>query len=316
MDAQGGEVCDPDGEQSMVCEYGETSCVVCTSLCVEAPRQTSVCGVGLVDMAYGENCDDMNIDDDDGCDSDCIGPEDCTALSFTSGVGAFFETATPWPDEWTLEAWIRLPPLSLDSSCDLDAEDSAVPLFGHASGESPDAGWRLVQRFDGSLSVEAAEGSWQPLESSHGKWVVSSWVHVAIQSAEGVGLLLVEGEVAQSFSEVQDVSVGQFHFGAMVGGCGVDAELSIASVRMSEGLRYQGAFSPSSVFDDDASTLWTFDFAEGEGGVTWDAAEALSMNVVGAHWLDAGPMCLNASNCGDFVCQGEEDAAICPLDCP
>ena len=173
-----------------------------------------------------------------------------------------------------------------------------------------------MQRFDGSFSVEAAEGSWQTLETSHGLWLASSWVHVAVQSAGGMGLLLVAGELAQSFSEVQDVSVGQFRFGGMAGECGTDSELSIAAVRMSEGLRYAGYFSPPPTFDADASTLWAFDFAEGEGGVAWDAAETLSMDVVGAYWVDAGPMCLNASSCGDFVCQEDEELSACPLDCP
>ena len=47
------------------------SCQVCSDACLQVAGETSYCGDGVVDVADGEECDDGNTEDGDGCSSEC-----------------------------------------------------------------------------------------------------------------------------------------------------------------------------------------------------------------------------------------------------
>ena len=67
-----GEVCDDGDTVTNVCDYGQTECTVCAADCTEQPGDTSFCGDTSVDAANGEECDDGNTVDGDGCSSLCL----------------------------------------------------------------------------------------------------------------------------------------------------------------------------------------------------------------------------------------------------
>ncbi len=71
-----GEDCDDANNQREACTYGLEACTVCDASCKESPGLTSFCGDGLRDLIHGEECDDGNTRDGDGCDSNCT-PSRC-----------------------------------------------------------------------------------------------------------------------------------------------------------------------------------------------------------------------------------------------
>ena len=54
-----GEACDSGPEPSSSCDYGFTSCLVCTATCDLVPGTTAFCGDGVLQAAF-ETCDDGN----------------------------------------------------------------------------------------------------------------------------------------------------------------------------------------------------------------------------------------------------------------
>jgi cysteine-rich repeat protein len=68
----GSEQCDDGNTQTEVCSYGEISCNVCGSTCSFVSGATSYCGDSIIDGLNGEQCDDGNNINGDGCDSSCF----------------------------------------------------------------------------------------------------------------------------------------------------------------------------------------------------------------------------------------------------
>lgn len=66
-----GETCDEGNLVTPPCPYGEESCVVCSELCQATNGTTSYCGDGVLHADNGEQCDDGNSLDNDGCSSTC-----------------------------------------------------------------------------------------------------------------------------------------------------------------------------------------------------------------------------------------------------
>ncbi len=69
----GGEECDngPDNGQTN-CDYGETSCRVCSATCTESDGKTAYCGDGIING--GESCDDGELNGTYGhCRAGCYG---------------------------------------------------------------------------------------------------------------------------------------------------------------------------------------------------------------------------------------------------
>jgi cysteine-rich repeat protein len=66
----GVEGCDDGNLLTDVCNYGATSCTVCSATCAVVAGETDFCGDGLLDAA--ELCDDGNGVDGDGCTSACL----------------------------------------------------------------------------------------------------------------------------------------------------------------------------------------------------------------------------------------------------
>ena len=66
----GTEGCDDGNLLTEVCNYGATSCTVCSATCAVVAGETDFCGDGLLDAA--ELCDDGNGVDGDGCTSACL----------------------------------------------------------------------------------------------------------------------------------------------------------------------------------------------------------------------------------------------------
>ena len=69
---EGTETCDDGNTETETCDYGEESCTVCNAECAEEAGETSFCGDESLDEDNGEECDDGNTEDGDGCDSTCI----------------------------------------------------------------------------------------------------------------------------------------------------------------------------------------------------------------------------------------------------
>ena len=79
---EGLETCEPTEEDTLLCAYGETSCVVCAD-CVFGPGEvTGYCGDGVTQEEF-EACDDGNAEGGDGCSALCT-PE-ATEPSLTVG---------------------------------------------------------------------------------------------------------------------------------------------------------------------------------------------------------------------------------------
>ena len=103
-----GEACDDGNTVTEVCDYGLASCTVCAADCTEQAGATSYCGDLAVDAGNGEECDDGNNDDADGCEADCTlpfcrndivdPPEECDDGNNTPGDGCENDcTLTPPP---------------------------------------------------------------------------------------------------------------------------------------------------------------------------------------------------------------------------
>ena len=84
-----GEECDDGNTETERCLYGESVCFACDSECRLVSGATSFCGDGFVDPSHGEQCDDANPDDTDGCLGDCRSSLDAVspASSLTCGDG-------------------------------------------------------------------------------------------------------------------------------------------------------------------------------------------------------------------------------------
>jgi cysteine-rich repeat protein len=65
------ETCDDGNAVTEVCPYEQASCTVCNATCQAVPGQTSRCGDNIVQAGSGEQCDDGNIVNGDGCDNNC-----------------------------------------------------------------------------------------------------------------------------------------------------------------------------------------------------------------------------------------------------
>jgi len=65
------EQCDDGNDALEPCPYGATSCLVCATGCQKAFGATSFCGDDVVDAGNGEQCDDGNLEPDDGCSPTC-----------------------------------------------------------------------------------------------------------------------------------------------------------------------------------------------------------------------------------------------------
>ena len=65
------EGCDDGNSVAEACRYGQQECVVCDESCQLNPGITSYCGDAIVDQENGEACDDGDLDDTDGCTSNC-----------------------------------------------------------------------------------------------------------------------------------------------------------------------------------------------------------------------------------------------------
>ena len=75
---EGLEQCDDGNTVTETCPYGEGFCDVCSSACFILEGQTSLCGDGALDVLNGEQCDDGNLIDGDGCSSACLLPVNST----------------------------------------------------------------------------------------------------------------------------------------------------------------------------------------------------------------------------------------------
>lgn len=87
------EECDDGNTITEMCSYGYTQCTVCTSSCEFGQGQTHYCGDGVLQSNFGEQCDDGNNNNGDGCSSACL-DENNPAPS-----GDFIETVQS--GEWT-----------------------------------------------------------------------------------------------------------------------------------------------------------------------------------------------------------------------
>ena len=63
------EECDDGNVVTEACDYGETSCVVCSDACVLEAGDTSFCGDGVADLMFGEICDTAG--ESATCNDDC-----------------------------------------------------------------------------------------------------------------------------------------------------------------------------------------------------------------------------------------------------
>lgn len=66
------EQCDDGNTVTETCFYGEKACTVCTHVCLEHPGSVSYCGDGHIDGLFGEQCDDANSINADGCTNTCF----------------------------------------------------------------------------------------------------------------------------------------------------------------------------------------------------------------------------------------------------
>jgi cysteine-rich repeat protein len=81
------EECDDANTLTEPCGYGEPACLTCSAGCGILPGATSFCGDGFVDVSAGEQCDDANPDDADGCPTTCSLGSGSLAASPTCGNG-------------------------------------------------------------------------------------------------------------------------------------------------------------------------------------------------------------------------------------
>lgn len=71
VDVDVAETCDDGNRVTESCDYGERYCQVCDRFCQEGAGNPQWCGDAFVQLGHGEECDDNNEVDWDGCDSQC-----------------------------------------------------------------------------------------------------------------------------------------------------------------------------------------------------------------------------------------------------
>lgn len=82
------EQCDDGNSITEVCDYGDTSCTVCSSSCKSINGSTSYCGDGATDVSNNEECDDGNLISNDGCSSVCV-PDTAVFAKYYGGIKTY-----------------------------------------------------------------------------------------------------------------------------------------------------------------------------------------------------------------------------------
>jgi cysteine-rich repeat protein len=85
------EQCDDGNSFTEACDYGLQSCTVCDATCQSVPGAlTGYCGDSTTDASYGEQCDDGNTIDGDGCSALCATESPSCTTEYTWST-VFFE---------------------------------------------------------------------------------------------------------------------------------------------------------------------------------------------------------------------------------
>ena len=66
-----GEMCDDGNTTTEHCTYGIAACAVCDKFCNSIAGATSYCGDTIIDKTNGEQCEDGNDVEADGCSTTC-----------------------------------------------------------------------------------------------------------------------------------------------------------------------------------------------------------------------------------------------------
>ena len=259
------------------------------------------CGNGLLE--YGEQCDDGNADDADGCTSAC--KLKCTSLHLD---GQNDYVAVPHADSlnlsgtsFTVEAWFLKESLN-------PADNSGI--VSKFAGNGPDEnGWAIVTGGEQASKPVLAfstkindKGSGKPTGQS--PIALKKWTHVATTRDQktGTAILWVNGKpyaTGQSF-EPPKTTYG-LHFGVwrppptQYWWHGL-----LDEVRISSKVRYTTEFTPPlfAAVDKDTLALWHLD--EGAGSIAKDASgNGHHGKLLGASWVGEGPACTAGGWCGD-----------------
>ena len=116
LDTVNSEICDDGNNILEKCAYGETECTVCAPDCTEQPGEILLCGDGVIQP--GEDCDDNNADNGDGCNKFCtvdncwgcagepsvceVNSADPISFDYT---GADQTWTVPFTASFTIEVW-------------------------------------------------------------------------------------------------------------------------------------------------------------------------------------------------------------------
>ncbi|MGB1698999.1 MAG: hypothetical protein ACPHRO_03525, partial [Nannocystaceae bacterium] len=161
------EQCDDGAANTDTCPYGQGSCSVCTTQCVQAEVSGPFCGDGSIDGADGEVCDAPNLGGED-CNTQTAGASPfgtlaCAAdcLSFdTSGCTAQANVQPVWPvnaGAWNSRVHITAalyagedPDAIPDSPCVIDTTGNSYYFVEELETTPPDGytcfeGWRFKE---------------------------------------------------------------------------------------------------------------------------------------------------------------------------
>ena len=263
--------------------FGElSSAAVCGD---SQPAKWEACDSGNANGPYPKQCSSV-------CASN-VAP-DCTGISWpTKALNKDLPEAknvmTYAAGGWTVEGWVRIPAFPATGDGVLVGVDDYAIYPPMPKGQA----WRVAVGPSG-FDTSYLGGTAQTASKTRPVWKTKTWQHFALQyHGLGKGSLYVDGAKARDFAGVNaawatgaPLRLGNATNTAFLAG-------DVGSVRLSQKTRYGQAFSPAWTLAADAATLWLFDFLEGTGATSQDAAAKFTLDLKPAgSWLKTGPGCL------------------------
>ncbi|MBI4820967.1 MAG: hypothetical protein HY791_32180 [Deltaproteobacteria bacterium] len=332
IDSTALEDCDDANRETEECVYGLVSCFVCTDGCRLRPGAASYCGDSTIQAAEGEACDDGNVDDGDGCSSQCasesvIPAHSIRARSLRASLSCANVGFGVGDADWTFEFWIRVhhefstpetwgpyPDGRLFTQNEEYAAYSINPLLENQ-------GRIRSYTYNDTAGLHNVEHQTPRVDDGR-------WHHYALVREGPDARSYLDGRLVGHQSPVapQLEATSPMAIGAPSGYPGqYSAPVELGSIRYSRGVRYRQSFVSSTRWVVDAETIAQYltdrDF---DGRVLVDEAGEDNDCVHRGGWFDAvcgdgitdgGEACDDGNQQTEACSYGIASCAVCSANC-